>query len=77
MERYEVMDCCYGTVTAKCQKGVFLRLDNGEDAFAYRFNLMIGTEVLCTVLRQATDRLRTLVSIDSVDSASAVLPYAA
>lgn len=65
MERYEVMDGCYGTVIGKCQKGVFLRLDNGEEAFAYRFNLKIGTDVLCTVRRQAMENLRTLVSIDS------------
>ena len=66
---YEKYDGCYGTVVGRCQKGAFLTLDNGEPAFAYRFaNLENGSKVLCTVLRQATDDLRMLVSIDSVCS---------
>ena len=53
---YEVMDGCYGTVVGRCQKGAFVTLDNGEDAFAYKFaNLWPGTKVLCTVLRLADE----------------------
>lgn len=64
---YEVMDGCYGTVVGRCQKGAFLTLDNGEEAFAYKFgNLWPGTKVLCTVLRLADEGRRKLVSIDSV-----------
>lgn len=64
---YEVFDGCYGTVVGRCQKGAFLTLDNGEDAFAYKFgNLCPGTKVLCTVLRLADEGRRKLVSIDSV-----------
>ena len=64
---YEVMDGCYGTVVGRCQKGAFVTLDNGEDAFAYKFaNLWPGTKVLCTVLRLADEGRRKLVSIDSV-----------
>ena len=64
---YEVMDGCYGTVVGRCQKGAFVTLDNGEEAFAYKFaNLWPGTKVLCTVLRLADEGRRKLVSIDSV-----------
>lgn len=67
MVRYEVMDGCYGEVVGRCQKGVFIRLNNGEEAFAYKFvSLMSGTKVLCTVLRQRRGSLRTLVAIESV-----------
>jgi len=67
MIRYEVMDSCYGEVIDRCQKGVFVKLDNGEEAFAYKYaNLKPGTKVLCTVLRQAKDTLRMLVDVDSV-----------
>ena len=64
---YEVMDGCYGRVTGRCQKGAFLKLDNGQEAFAYKFaSLLPGTEVLCTVLRQAVENRKMLVPIDSV-----------
>lgn len=67
IEQYEVFDGCYGTVVGRCQKGAFVILDNGEEAFAYRFaNLWPGTKVLCTVLRLADESRRKLVSIDSV-----------
>lgn len=67
MERYEVMDGCYGKVVDRCQKGAFIRLDNGEEAFAYKYaGLRPGTKVLCTVLKQARGTLRTLVDVDSV-----------
>lgn len=64
---YERFDGCYGTVIGRCFKGAFLELDDGEQAFAYKFaNLFPGTKVLCTVLRQATEGRKMLVSIDSV-----------
>ena len=67
VQGYEVLDGCYGTVVGRCQKGAFLTLDNGEDAFAYKFgNLWPGTKVLCTVLKLADEGRRKLVSIDSV-----------
>lgn len=67
VQGYEVLDGCYGTVVGRCRKGAFLTLDNGEDAFAYKFaNLWPGTRVLCTVLRLADEGRRKLVSIDSV-----------
>lgn len=53
---YERFDGCYGTVVSRCFKGAYLELDNGEQAFAYKFaNLFPGTKVLCTVLKQATE----------------------
>ena len=64
---YERFDGCYGTVVSRCLKGAYLELDDGEQAFAYKFgNLFPGTKVLCTVLKQATEDRRMLVSIDSV-----------
>lgn len=64
---YEWFDGCYGTVTGRCLKGAYLELDDGEQAFAYKFgNLFPGTKVLCTVLKQATEDRKMLVSIDSV-----------
>ena len=66
-EKYEVMDGCYGRVTGRCQEGVFLELDNGQEAFAYNFSSLVpGTEVLCSVLSQVEENRKMLVSIDSV-----------
>lgn len=66
-ENYEVLEGCYGKVIGTCQKGAFLTLDNGQEAFAYKFaNLYPGTLVLCTVRRLADEQKRMLVSIDSV-----------
>ena len=68
---YERFDSCYAVVTSRCNKGAFLRLDNGEEAFAYRFgNLFPDSEVLCTVLKPADGYKKMLVSIDSVISYS-------
>ena len=67
VQRYDVLDGCYGIIQNCCRKGAFLALDNGEPAFAYNFgNLHPGTEVLCTVRRLARDNQRMLVTIDSV-----------
>lgn len=64
---YERFDGCYGTVIGRCHKGAYLELDNGEQAFAYKFaNLFPSTKVLCTVLKQATADRKMLVSVDSV-----------
>lgn len=69
---YERFEECIGEVTSRCQKGVFLLLDNGERAFAYQFgNLVAGTKVLCTILKPATDNLLTQVTVDSVQYAVA------
>ena len=64
---YEVFDGCYGTVTGRCQKGAFITLDNGQEAFAFRYaNLLPGTEVICTVIKKSKEDRRTLVSVDSI-----------
>lgn len=64
---YERFDGCYATVTGTCYSGAFLQLDNGEDAFAYKFaSLLPGSKVLCTVLRQAFEDQKKLVSIDAI-----------
>ena len=64
---YEKDDACYGKVTCCCRTGAFLVLDNGQEAFAYKFaSLQPGTEVLCCVERVPVDDRRMLVSIESV-----------
>ena len=67
MSTYERFDSCLGKVTGSCQAGAFLTLDNGEQAFAYKFaSLRPGTEVLCSIQRLAQDTRLIRVSIDSV-----------
>lgn len=60
-----------GVVTGGCRSGLFVELDNGQEAFAPFGGLYLGTKVLCTVLKNATDRWRVLVAIDSVLSEAA------
>jgi len=62
----DVRDAVYGVVTGNCSKGVFLELENGQQAFSYFGGLACGSEVLCSVIKRASDNLRVLVSIDSV-----------
>lgn len=51
---YERFDSAYGVVTDTCRSGAFLRLDNGETAFAYKFaSLRPGAEVLCSIQKLA------------------------
>ena len=67
--KYEKFGGCYGTVTGRCRSGVFLKLDNVEEAFVYKFtSLLPGAEVVCTVLKLPTDERRMLALIDSVCS---------
>lgn len=67
LTKYEPLEGCYGIITGRCRSGAFLQLDNGEEAFAFKFaNLFPGTKVLCTVKRAANEEKRTLVAIDSV-----------
>lgn len=61
-----VRDTVSAVVVCSCGKGVFLKLFTGEDAFAYFGPLQPGTNVLCTVKRQARADQKILVSIDSV-----------
>ena len=67
IRKYEPFESCYTEVISRCARGAFLKLDNGEEAFAYKYaNLRIGTKVLCTVLKQAREPLLTRVEVDSV-----------
>lgn len=63
---YEIHDVVKGTVTGGCASGLFLKLENGESAFARFGALNTGTEVLCSVLKKANERFYILASIDSV-----------
>lgn len=66
--RYSEKDMCTGTVLGKCNSGVFIGLDNGNEAFAYNFFCVPdGAKVLCSVKRCAAEGRRVLVTIESVD----------
>ncbi len=66
MNDYEIHDVVKGIVTGGCSNGLFLKLENGESAFAKFGALNAGTEVLCSVLKKANERFYLLASIDSV-----------
>ena len=61
-----VRDGVYGVITGSCKSGLFVELENGQEAFAMFGGLYPGTEVFCTVLKKATETWRVLVAIDSV-----------
>ena len=63
---YQIRDNIRGTVIGSCSKGIFLELEDGEEAFARFGKLEIGTTVLCTIRKNANEYWRMLVSIDSV-----------
>ena len=63
---YEIHDVVKGIVTGGCASGLFLKLENGESAFARFGALNTGTEVLCSILKKANERFYILASIDSV-----------
>lgn len=65
--KYEKYDECYATVIDRCRTGVFLELDNGQQAFAYDF-LMIhrGSKVICSVEKLPQEGRRMEVKITSV-----------
>lgn len=65
-DNYNVLDGVRAVVTGGCSKGLFLVLENGQEAFASFGGLSPATEVLCTVLKKSTERWRVLVSIDAV-----------
>ncbi len=65
-ENFNIRDGVYGIVTGGCKSGVFLVLENGQEAFASFGGLNPGTEVMCTVMKKATDKRRVFVAIDSV-----------
>lgn len=64
---YELRDSCYGEVTYRSQKGIFILLDDGTESFSYSCSsLKPGSKVLCSILRFGKENLKTLVSVDSV-----------
>ena len=71
---YTKFDSCYGIVTDKCHNGVFLLLDNSQIAYVHGFcTLTIGTKVICTIFKDATEKFRILALIDSVLSEKEML----
>lgn len=66
--KLNVRDTLNATVIGSCKTGIFLLLENGEEAFS-RFNYLCeGTKVLCSVKRLESElkNLRVLVEIESV-----------
>lgn len=63
---YNVPDSVPAVVTGSSNKDPFLRLENGQEAFTAFDRLDPGKEVLCTMLKKATERWRIIVAIDSV-----------
>lgn len=63
-----IRDGIKGTVIGGCSKGLFLVLEDGQEAFAHFGGLTPCTTVLCTVLKKATEKWKVLVSIDSIDN---------
>ena len=61
-----IRDSVMATVSCSTSKGVYVELENGQSAYAVFDRLPVGTGVYCTVLKKATERWLTLVSIDSV-----------
>lgn len=67
-EGTNIRDGVRGTVIGGCSKGIFLTLEDGQEAFARFGGLNPGTTVLCTVLKKATEKWKVLVSIDSIEN---------
>lgn len=63
---YDYLDECSGTIDSVSRYGAYLTLDNGEKAFSYDCAcLPVGTQIICTVLKQAKEGKRKLVGFDS------------
>lgn len=71
-ETVNVGDSVYGVVVGSCCKGLFLLLDQGEEAFACFGTLDIGTKVLCSIIKKGVDSEKTFVEVDAVLSDSMV-----
>ena len=65
-EETNIRDGVRGAVTGGCSKGIFILLEDGQEAFASFGYLERGTEVLCSLLKKATDNWRVLVTVDSI-----------
>ena len=64
---YNVRDGVRAEVTGRCSKGLFLQLENGQEAFAYFGGISLGAKVLCTVLKKPNrEKGRALVAVDSI-----------
>ena len=64
--QFEIRDSVKAIVSCCTSKGIYLEMENGENAYAVFNRLPVGTQVYCTVLKKATERWFTLVAIDSV-----------
>ena len=62
----ERLDSCYATVVGHSSRGLLLCLENGEIAFAFSNAIPKGTKVLATKIRNATERHRAKVTVDSL-----------
>lgn len=62
----ERRDTYMGKVICATRKGVYLTLEDGSEAFAFFNALKAGTQVRCSINKNATEKLKTLVDIESV-----------
>ena len=63
---YQIGDSMRAVVIGNCSKGVYLDMEDGQEAFATFDPLPRGTRVFCTILKKQTERFRTFVAIDAV-----------
>ena len=63
---YQIGDSMRAVVIGNCSKGVYLDMEDGQEAFAVFNPLPRGTRVFCTILKKPTERFRTLVAVDAV-----------
>lgn len=67
LNEYAKGDSCYATVDGHNSKGAYLKLNNGQRAFAYSAgNLKNGTKILCTIVKAADTERNALARLDSV-----------
>ena len=73
MKRYCHLDSAFATVSAITDDGIFLVLDNGEEAVCHTFSwLPQGAHVLVTVLSLGREQGRfRRVGIESIESVDA------
>ena len=69
VSKYERWDCCYGVITSRDAKKIYLDLDNGELAKGEEWeflNVENGSKVLCSIVTPSTDFRRATVKFESV-----------
>ena len=67
--QYERFDTCYGIIEGKSKYGIYLILDNDQEAFAYGYTTIpIGSEICCSVRKPAKEQKNRLIEITTDSS---------